>query len=277
MSRSAWLLAGLLIGAAAGVVGTRVWWPTEPVAVAAPGDVTQTLRSEIVQLQSDNTMLQVDNALLKNDLRTRQEQLQETEAREQAASGALEKLRDEHRQLQARLLTIEGQLTVETSAKEHLAEELISVQQEVGILQQNLAFFEQLIPDNSKPAAISIRSVDISRHGNTLRFRVLVMRNRAATEEFSGTLHFLATGTRDGSSATIPLETSVNGSISGNMTDAASTSTAESPIVLKFQQYQRASGVLAIPAGFEPKSVTVQVLEGKTVRSEHTIGIAPKE
>lgn len=256
--------------------GGRMWWPSEPVILAASAEESWELKQDIVRLQSDNTVLEVDNALLKNDVVRLQKERQEANEGNEALQEEIRQHEAEQQKLQAQLLATEGQLTVEKSAKEHMAEELISVQQDVGILQQNLAFFEQLIPENSKPAAISIRSAEIARQGDTLRYRVLVMRNRADTEEFSGSLQFTATGTKDGSSATIPLETSANATTSGNTTDAASTTSA-APTVLKFKQYQRASGLLAIPPGFEPESVTIRVLEGKSVRSEHTIGLAPKE
>ena len=263
MPRYVSLLAAFVVGAAAGTFGVHAWWPHEPVQqqVAPSPNEPVALEQNMARLQADNTILRVDNALLKNDIQRIQEEL--------------EKARQEQLRLQASLLAAQGQLTIEQSAKEHLAEQLVAAQQDVGMLQQNLAFFEQLIPENSKPAAISIRSMDVARQGDTLRYHVLVMRNRPAAEEFSGSLEFSATGTKDGSGATISLETAENASISGSTANAARADS--NPTVLKFQQYQRASGLLAIPPGFEPESVTVRVLEGKSVRSEHTIGLVPKE
>lgn len=276
MPRYVSVLAALVVGVAAGVLGGRQWWPVQPVVMTASGATEWELQQDIVRQQASNTMLEVDNALLKNDVVRLQDERTQAQEREQALKGELEVRDDEQQKLRAQLLAAQGQLTVEQSAKEHLAEELVSVQQDVGALQQNLAFFEQLIPENSKPAAISIRSAEIAPQGEHLRYRVLVMRNRPAADEFSGTLQFIATGTKDGSGATIALETVANAPTSANTVDAASA-TAVAPTVLKFKQYQRASGLLAIPPGFEPESVTVRVLEGKAVRSEHTIGLAPKE
>nr|MBF0683404.1 hypothetical protein [Pseudomonas sp.] len=275
MPRYVSLLAALVLGAAAGAMGARAWWPHEPVVVAAPVQDTQALELDMAKLQADNTLLRVDNAMLKNDIVRFQDEEKAARERHQTLQDELENTKKERLKLQANLLAAQGQLTIEQSAKEHLAQELVAVQQDVGMLQQNLAFFEQLIPENSKPAAISIRSMEVARQADTLRYHVLVMRNRPATEEFVGSLEFTATGTKGGSGATISLETAENASTSGSTADAASTDS--DPTVLKFKQYQRASGFLAIPPGFEPESVTVRVLEGKSVRSEHTIGIAPKE
>lgn len=276
MPRYVSLLAVFVVGAAAGVFGARAWWPHEPAQqVAALSQDEPTLEQDMARLQADNTMLRVDNAMLKNDIARVQAEEEAARQRQQTLQDELESTKQDRLKLQASLLAAQGQLTIEQSAKEHLTEQLVAAQQDVGMLQQNLAFFEQLIPENSKPAAISVRSMEVARQGDTLRYHVLVMRNRPSTEEFSGSLEFSATGTKDGSGATIPLEIAENASISGNTANAASTDA--SPTVLKFQQYQRASGLLAIPPGFEPESVTVRVLEGKTVRSEHTIGLAPKE
>jgi|GEM_PF-2574540 len=277
MPRYVSLLAAFVVGAAAGTFGVHAWWPHEPVQqqVAPSPNEPVAPEQDMARLQADNTILRVDNALLKNDIQRIQEEEEVAMQREQAIQEELEKARQEQLRLQASLLAAQGQLTIEQSAKEHLAEQLVAAQQDVGMLQQNLAFFEQLIPENSKPAAISIRSMDVARQGDTLRYHVLVMRNRPAAEEFSGSLEFSATGTKDGSGATISLETAENASISGSTANAARADS--NPTVLKFQQYQRASGLLAIPPGFEPESVTVRVLEGKSVRSEHTIGLVPKE
>lgn len=276
MPRYVSLLAAFVVGAAAGTFGVRAWWPHEPEQQVAPVQNEQTApEQDMARLQADNTILRVDNAMLKNDIQRAHEEEEVARQRERVMQEELEKTRQAHLKLQASLLAAQGQLTIEQSAKEHLAEQLVAAQQDVGMLQQNLAFFEQLIPENSKPAAISIRSMEVARQGDALRYHVLVMRNRPATEEFSGSLEFSATGTKDGSGATISLETAENASISGSTANAARA--GSDPTVLKFQQYQRASGLLAIPPGFEPESVTVRVLEGKSVRSEHTIGLAPKE
>jgi hypothetical protein len=42
-------------------------------------------------------------------------------------------------------------------------------------------------------------------------------------------------------------------------------------LALQFDQYQRSQGILAIPEGFVPESVTVSVLEGETVRATRSV------
>lgn len=263
------LLLVLCVGVAAGVGGDRVLRPSTPAGVlASPPENAWQLNQDIVRLESDKLSLQAE-------LRQLQAEHQENLQRADRTEAEVEQLAEANQQLQSQLNETGGKLTVAEAAKATLAEELANAQQEVGALQQNLAFFEQLIPESSKPAAsVSIRSADVGWQGDALRFRILVMRTRPATDDFQGTLQFTATGMRDGSSATISLETLATAPRSEIRTGA---DTGAAPVALRFRQYQRVSGQLVVPTGFEPRSITVTVLEGKTVRSEHTIGLDPKE
>ena len=265
MPRLVALLAALALGVAVGGLTVDGWRAQpEPVAAPAPSEQeVQALNQQVARLAADTSRLQVEAGAAAE--------------RERALQAEVGRLGDENRQLQARLAETESQLTVALSARNHLAEQLTAAQEDAAALRQNLAFFEQLIPEGSKPASVSIRSVDITRQGEALQYRVLVMRNRPAADEFSGTLQFVATGTRGGRGATIPLERLASAPISGNTRDGADSAPSSAPATLQFKQYQRVSGLLAIPPGFEPESVTVRVLEGKSVRSEHTVGLTPKE
>ena len=200
----------------------------------------------------------------------------------QTAEEALALLQETRNRLDTALANVgrmRGELSVAEAAKEHLAQELGVSQEEVGRLRENLAFFEQLIPENSPPAGISIRAVSLDGQGDALQYRVLVMRNSDTNDDFTGTLRFIATGEQDGDSATIDLEPLANAPISGGTSSrkGKGTGSGPPPVPLKFKQYQRVNGQLAIPAGFVPHTITVQVLQGKAVRAEHTSKLAPKE
>lgn len=262
------LLLVLCLGIAAGIGGDRLLRPSAPPVLAGPPESVWQLNQDIVRLESDKLGLQAELRLL-------QSEHQDTRQRAERVTAEREQLTEANQRLQTELNETTGKLTVAEAARATLAEELASTQQEVGALQQNLAFFEQLIPESSKPAAsVSIRSAEIAWDGDALRFRVLVMRTRPATDDFQGRLQFTATGMQSGSSATISLETLATAPRSDS---GASASKEGAPVALRFRQYQRVSGRLAVPPGFEPRSITVRVLEGKAVRSEHTIGLDPKE
>jgi len=198
----------------------------------------------------------------------------------QTAEEAVALLHETRNRLDTALVDVgrmRGELSVAEAAKDHLAQELIASQEEVGRLRENLAFFEQLIPENSPPAGISIRAVTLAPQGDALQYRVLVMRNSDKTDDFTGTLRFVATGEQGGDSATIDLEPLATAPTSDGTNSRKGTGTGKAPVQLKFKQYQRVNGLLAIPAGFVPHTITVQVLQGKAVRAEHTSKLAPKE
>lgn len=265
MPRLLLLVIGLLLGAAAGIAGYRYIGPSAAPIVAGQPEETQRLRQDIVRLESDKLALQTDVRQLQGERDELQGQLASLEEQLQTAT-------ESGQQVLALANEATGKLTIAEAAREALAEELSNTQQEVSLLQQNLAFFEQLIPENSKSsAAVSIRSADVAWHNDALRFRVLVMRTQPATKDFEGRLEFTATGKKGGQSATITLERLASAPTSTNADGHTE------PYALHFRQYQRINGQLDVPAGFEPQSVTVKVLEGKAVKSEHTIGIDPKE
>jgi hypothetical protein len=212
-----------------------------------------------------------------------------------------QRLTTENERLQNRLNESDGRLTIERAARDQLAAELRTAQKEAGDLRNDLAFFEQLIPADPSQNQVNIRSAELERDGQTLRYRVLLMRGGRPSGEFKGTLQFSASGVRAGSSATIdlrpfvpvaqaavtpapvlPARTGANAGVdagaSPNVNTAAKTAAAATgagtdPLVLNFRQYQRAEGTLAVPQGFVVRSVTVRVLEGGVVRSQSTVNL----
>jgi hypothetical protein len=56
-----------------------------------------------------------------------------------------------------------------------------------------------------------------------------------------------------------------------DMAKPASGPTGDDTLALKFEQYQRLEGVLALPDGFTPEAAVVSVLEGKTVRASQSV------
>lgn len=197
----------------------------------------------------------------------------------QKQARELHDLRAQNVHLQTEVLTLterqrvsRSQMLVAESTLEHLTTDLALAQQEIAKLRQSVAFYERLIPDGAPTGRVSIRSAELHTLGDGLmQYRVLVMRHGPAAERFQGELQFVATGKQDGGSATIPLERLANLPTAENT--PGSTAVRPAP-GLSFRQYQRASGLLAIPPGFTPVTITVRVLEGKAIRAEHTITLA---
>lgn len=174
------------------------------------------------------------------------------------------------RYTQSQLDTADGELVIERAARQELEAQLRAVQAEVGRVRDQLAFYEQLLPPGPE-GSVDIRGVQIDREGGGLRYKVLLMRSgRNGGSPFAGALRFQATGILKGETVTVELAPMQVRAEAGPVTVTGDSTTAAS-LALQFDQYQRSQGILAVPEGFVPESVTVSVLEGDTVRASRSI------
>lgn len=222
-----------------------------------------------------------------------------TQAQAEAQDASLRQRETEARFLRAQLDTADGEIAVERAARQELEAQLRTAQAEVGRVRDQLAFYEQLLPPG--PAgSIDIRGAEFSRAGNGLHYRVLLMRSgRGNDNGFSGELRFEAVGIQQGQTVTLPLSPrqvktdeaaapaavlppAAAHALPGDEAQAAkpgspaAAATANggngaSFLALHFDQFQRSQGVLALPEGFVPESVTVTVLEDGTVRATRNV------
>ena len=86
-------------------------------------------------------------------------------------------------------------------------------------------------------------------------------------------LVFGATGRQGGKTVKIDLSPTVGPD------PAATESSGEQPdpLALNFNQFQRAIGWLALPEGFQPTSLTLNILEGNTIRVSRQADIAQSD
>lgn len=206
-------------------------------------------------------------------------------------SGQLEQARLELGELHAELGVLEGRLAVESSTRQALERTLGTVQQELGAARDQIAFFYELMPPGPD-GSISIRGFDVQRQGELLSFRVLLMRHGARDTSFEGMLQVQATGQRQGETVTVTLEParlqnpansgpevksqdSGPGSVDGPMVEGDPEKSGAGPsnsvLMLRFDQFQRSAGLLRIPEGLTLESVTLNVLEGDTLRVSRTV------
>jgi len=183
-------------------------------------------------------------------------------------AAALSQLDAEKRFLRAQLDTADGELAVERAARTELEQQLRNAQAELGRVRDRLAFYEQLLPPGPQ-GSLDIRALEVERRGNGLRYRVLLMRNSGGSAAaFDGSLQFMATGVQRGRTVTlelVPMQVRADGSA------AASDDIGKGLLAVHFDQYQRSQGVLEIPPGFVPESVTLRVLEAGAVRATRTV------
>ncbi|CAM4041699.1 DUF6776 family protein [Bordetella tumulicola] len=194
-----------------------------------------------------------------------------------AQDAAVRQSQAESRFLRAQLDTADGEIAVERAARKELEVQLTSSQDELGRVRDRLAFFEQLLPPGPE-GAVEIRGAEVERDGQGLKYRVLLMRSgRNGGAPFDGALRFQAVGLLKGDTVSVDLVPMQFTSADATDKKAASQDDEAAEggsLALKFEQYQRSEGVLALPEGFVPDTVTVSVLEGTTVRASRTIKLA---
>lgn len=197
------------------------------------------------------------------------------------------------------------ELLTERAARLELEKILVNTQLELGRTQDQLAFFEDLLP-SSPNGALDIRAVDIEQHPEGLQYRVLLMRSGKTTKHFVGTLQFVAMGhcrgDVDASEQMVVLQPVLAEPLSGGsegfvaqsvhgkshqaepprvntqqkmrqQIEAQQTEAQRSALRLDFAQFQRGQGFLALPPKFAPKSVTVRVLEGDIVLASRVVAL----
>ncbi|NYT66585.1 hypothetical protein H0A58_11485 [Alcaligenaceae bacterium] len=186
---------------------------------------------------------------------------------------------DQAQQLQHELLLSEGNLiqtqakldvalanvAVEASTRKALETTLQDTQAELGQVRDQLAFFNQLFPPG--PAgAVSIRALDIQQAGPNLQYRALLMRSGTSSTPFKGKMQFAAKGLQDGKTVKIGLQPV-------QMDDLTASPSNDAGFPLDFEQFQRSGGLLSLPEGFIPQTVTLNILEGSTVRVSRTVSL----
>lgn len=179
---------------------------------------------------------------------------------------------------QSRIDQVQSELVLERAARAELVKNLSASQKDLGELKDQLAFYEQLLPPGPQ-GSINLRAVDIVLQDRTLFYRVLLMRSGKPGERFNGKLQFIATGLTHGKEHTYslsPLQTGVAGNASGQPSTGAMSAGGDAMadvLKLSFEQFQRSQGLLALPEDFEPKSVTVQVLDGDIVLASRRVDL----
>lgn len=176
-----------------------------------------------------------------------------------AALALVQQSRQELQHLQAEFDAVRAQAVIEESMRKALELSLADAQSDLLRAQEQLAFYDQLMPAGPN-GALSVRALDISRSDDQLHYRVLLQRNAQQAEPFSGRLEFEANGQQVGHTGQTSL---VLQPVAGR-----EEGVEQSPNILglNFDRFQRSDGWLQIPAGFEPQSVTLKVFEGNVLR-----------
>ena len=165
---------------------------------------------------------------------------------------------------------LQSQLLVEQTTRATLETTLQGVQADLAGARERLAFYEQLLPPG--PAGeITIRAFDLESRPGLLAYRVLLMRNGSQGSPVNALMEFVATGVQNGKTVKMTLVAAAAASPAVISPDGS----GNNPLQLNFDQFQRAEGFLGVPPDFDVQSVTLNILEGTTVRATRNTSVAP--
>ncbi|MCZ2291745.1 MAG: hypothetical protein LC125_07330 [Burkholderiales bacterium] len=159
----------------------------------------------------------------------------------------VEELRAANERARAVADTAESLLKAEKATQEQLALQLRQLEADKLALQEDLGFFEGLLPLAGDGLQIRGLQLDAGTPGQ-LRYQLLLMQPGRAATDFSGRYELVVQGTRDGRLW-------------------STTHAGERP--LHFRQYQRVEGLVRLPADAVIKTARARVLDAKDgVRAE---------
>ena len=152
----------------------------------------------------------------------------------------------------------ESRLTMEQAKQQQLAIQLKAIESENLRLKEDLAFFEGLLPADKTVGGLSIRRLTAQISApNQLHYQMLVMQGAKTKTEFHGKLQFSLTVLVQGKSVMIAFpdgKTDVDGQFD-----------------LHLKHYQHIQGILTLPNGANPKTLTANILENGLLRTQQTI------
>ena len=183
------------------------------------------------------------------------EQLQQAQTQLDVLRAQLDAVTVERDKAQSIANTADTVLMTEKVAQEKLAALNKQLALDNQRLKDDLGFFEQLIPaadTGVNAGALAVRGVqaEMLKTGE-LKWQVLVIQAVKNPAEFNGQLEVSFVGVSAGRPWTGTL--------------------AEGALALKVRQYARLAGVYQVPALVVVKSMTVKVLDGRTVRTVQTV------
>lgn len=162
----------------------------------------------------------------------------------------------EREKLQSLANTSESLLKTEKAAQAKLAAQVKQLETSNAQLQDDLRFFERLIPSN-ETKSLAIRAFQVEPGpGGELKYRLLVIQTGKNPPQFDGRYELQLTG--------------MQGSKPWTSMYPLSAKQEEATYRLSFKSYQRVEGTLLIPTDTVIKSIQARVVDDNGVRSTQT-------
>ena len=171
--------------------------------------------------------------------------------------------------LQGKLDAANAQMVVDKSTIVEFNRQVSKLQDELSRSTEELLRYEQLIPSKSN-IHVTVREFDAIKEGERIRYKVMLTRTQKRPAVFNGRLHFEAKGKMNGKATTVVLKPEPATKAEGN-SKPSTEKAGNGALDLKFSKIELAQGLLVIPDGFIPESITLKVVEGKNTRVTRTL------
>lgn len=162
---------------------------------------------------------------------------------------ALQTESTQNTKLQGRIAFLGHALTLANSSASALKASLAAQQQELADLKQNLAFYEGLVtPPDSNGAVLRIAGLQLIPTASARQYQfqiVLVRTDGKTTPALKGVCKVTVSGTRNGRTEHLSLQ--------------AISPDSDDPLHFTLRYFANLAGTLALPSGFVPKQVNVDV------------------
>ncbi len=156
-------------------------------------------------------------------------------------------LRAENAELKKNQIELTNSAQMAVGAKDVMAKQLLSLQQENTQLKEETAFFEKLIGSAGAKNGLAVQRLQAEREtADTYRFRALVVQG-SADAAFKGRMLITASLVNDNKRTTLNLPE--------DQPDLAPT------LTLDFKAYQRVEGMIKVPSGAQIKTLQVRVFQ----------------
>ena len=182
-----------------------------------------------------------------------EQQLTETKAE-------LDTAHDELKRLSAIANAAGSQLAIERTARERLAQQIGTLEQQDGKLREDLAIFERMLTSDPRSApALAIYRFEVTPDvlPGEFRYRMLLLTSGLQRDrQFDGRLELIVSMTEDGKSAIMKFP--------------ERTDTSASVFHLQFKYFRRVEGTFRVAAKAKVESVQVRVYEGNSDQARAT-------
>jgi hypothetical protein len=145
----------------------------------------------------------------------------------------------ERRHLQAELMATSDRLRGTLDENRRLATAAGAQGETAQRLRQDVASLVASLPPDPRNGPVAVRAARFEAQGDTLAYNVVLSRERAGANPFSGVMQLVLAGA------------------SGRATDTVTPA----PVPVSVGQYEMVRGSIALPRGFRPRQMTIHVLD----------------